>query len=286
MLIEFTATCDKFINYLKKSELKLTVILNNFGDNVTELRVYCELLTNVNKQCDQIITLLNNNQVTTNFELVDITLQRYLQQLNLMFPNIKPITDPCSLIIDVNARDIWKKEIGENVLRTSFDIFHDKIILKYFSDVYTDSLFLGYLRFFINFPKDNIINIVKWNQLTLVFGFETFYEEFKLLTNNNGFIGLVSAVTATNIIYNHPPLSYLIRWSRLQPDVFSITYKKQNNECLNYRMEKKPDGTVEKLSTVLKTKFSEYKPIEKKLSTEAIEKTNLVEYAKKSKTYY
>ena len=120
----------------------------------------------------------NISKITVNFDILDLSIRRYMHQLNYMFPILssevpKPLADSCflppsspddasSIIKDEGARNVWDKYVGRSVHSVDFSWFYEEVLLKRFPRFALDEVFRDTFRFFVNFPRDDMMTTYKW----------------------------------------------------------------------------------------------------------------------------
>ena len=111
----------------------------------------------------------NPAAMTVNFDILDLSIRKYIRQLDSMFPVLSPEpqqlhnTLPSHIIKDEKARYVWEKFVGKNQYHAKFTEFYDNVLLSVFPQLQHDSgRFRDIFRFFVNFPRDDMITTYKW----------------------------------------------------------------------------------------------------------------------------
>ena len=109
----------------------------------------------------------NPAAMTVNFDILDLSIRKYIRQLDSMFPVLnagpQPHILPSHVIKDEKARYVWEKFVGKNQYHADFTEFYDNVLLSVFPQLQHDSgRFRDIFRFFVNFPRDNMITTYKW----------------------------------------------------------------------------------------------------------------------------
>ncbi len=131
-----------------------------------------------------------------------------------------------------------------------------------FPEVMENKIFRAFLTVFINFPHDNMVTTYKWNQLTLSFGFKTFYQEFvNHVTDEGGFIGLANSIAAEKLLAEANKGTYVIRWSRTYPEILTFSVKDINGKISHVRNERQQGKPPITLSQFKETHLKGYKPV-------------------------
>ena len=103
--------------------------------------------------------------ITENFDMIDLTLRRYMHQINSMFPLEtagQPQQPPSHLIKDRDARALWEKFVGKDAYYADFTWFYDQVLIPTFPELRYDHRFRNAFQFFVNFPCDDMLTTYKW----------------------------------------------------------------------------------------------------------------------------
>ena len=132
--------------------------------------------------------------------MIELTLRRYLQQFKALFPKKKiNIISPSDLIKGEKARTYWKNNFGDNKMYIEWDFFCDHL-KKRFPNIVEDNDFYEKLKFFINFPEDDIFTVYKFELLICLFGpINRFEENIKLCFSHSGFLGLINRLVLKDL---------------------------------------------------------------------------------------
>jgi hypothetical protein len=137
-------------------------------------------------------------KITVNFDILDLSIRRYMHQLDYMFPILspetpKPLADSCflppltpddasSIIKDESARAVWDKYVGRSVHCVNFSWFYEEVLLKRFPRFALDEVFRDTFRFFVNFPRDDMMTTYKWYSNDFLSVFELLLIDIVLFT--------------------------------------------------------------------------------------------------------
>mmetsp|Transcript_29654 Transcript_29654/g.33047 ORF Transcript_29654/g.33047 Transcript_29654/m.33047 type:complete len:522 (+) Transcript_29654:269-1834(+) len=196
--------------------------------------------------------------ISPNFDIYELTLRRYYDQLKRMFIEADDHTlhEPSTLIADEQARLLWTELFGQGRYFVKFDQFCSQVIQPLVSshsreiDASYEDL-IASLKFFVNFPRDDLVTPYKFHLLCCHWGpyskIACNLEKYALC---NGFVGLVNAIHSKHILseistQNNGKTYVLMRFSRLHPDKLTISYMSPNREVRHYR--KPVNMTVEDL---------------------------------------
>jgi hypothetical protein len=227
----------------------------------------------------------------------------YYQEINSFFPlelqsNSLPLAS--SIIEDERARELWIKHFGENCYMTTFDEFlkmlSDEQICKIELDNSSDTKdqclrFKLFLKYFLNFPSDDMVTPFKWNQLIRLFGpFDGFCENFLSNVTSRGFLGLINRIKAYEILSNlRSKRKLIIRLSRTEPQYLAFSYRNSDGH-IGHLINKDSDGNAIKFNDFLKLKFPNYTVVDMRINIEKILnanlETSLTEYASQGYSDY
>eukprot|EP00027_Filamoeba_sp_ATCC50430_P008028 CAMPEP_0168548958 /NCGR_PEP_ID=MMETSP0413-20121227/4847_1 /TAXON_ID=136452 /ORGANISM="Filamoeba nolandi, Strain NC-AS-23-1" /LENGTH=377 /DNA_ID=CAMNT_0008579313 /DNA_START=229 /DNA_END=1362 /DNA_ORIENTATION=- len=227
-------------------------------------RLYGVLYFRLLDTCSIIKALSRASIKFAKFDLLELALRRYLFQLQKMVSPEQFMNQPSELIDLPEARAFWEENVGQ-VYYTDFDDFCKRILPQVFPMMQYNEDFALYLEHFLNFPEDNLMTTCKWNNITRIFGFKNFEEEFCKYALGKGFCGLINQVEAFEIINEQPDNTYLLRFSRMQPDVLTITTK-----ICHRRNDAKEDGQPVPIGEFLNNHCSDLEPCSMGLSKEAL----------------
>mmetsp|Transcript_10953 Transcript_10953/g.14637 ORF Transcript_10953/g.14637 Transcript_10953/m.14637 type:complete len:562 (+) Transcript_10953:36-1721(+) len=201
--------------------------------------------------------------MTVNFDILDLSLRRYIHQIDNMFPvrssecgesssssgvksclslNSSLQTCPSSIIKDPSARKFWETHVGTKLPFINFNHFYETALVPSFPQIQGDNHFRDFFRFFVNFPRDDMLTTYKWAVITDQFGpFEEFVDNFRTFACRNGFLGLINCVEAEEHLTG--PNTFLLRFSRKEPEKLTFSFKVVNSsQALVCRHKRKPCG--------------------------------------------
>jgi len=251
--------------------------------------------------------------LTVNFDILDLSLRRYLRQLKAMFPipevsppkssskapssssdsdgpRASPLATslaplplrsipeyPSGLIADAKAREIWEARVGKDRHACHFQWFFDNVLVKEFPVIQADERFRDFFTFFVNFPRDDLLTVYKWSVIIDQFGpYEHFAKNFSTYACNEGFLGLINSVEAEDHLSGVN--MFLLRFSRKEPEKLTISCKLRINGRTVVRHRRKPLETS--ISSFIAQHFnaSHFRPVQKKLEHTATRLERLDEY--------
>jgi hypothetical protein len=230
--------------------------------------------------------------ITENFDIFELKLRSYLEELRALFPLNSSPYSPLSVITDEGARLVWARNFGESPF-VSFEKFvhmleGERVIPRGASE---DRMGM-FLRYFVNFPIDDAVTTFKWNQLVRLFGpLDHFANNFQQLVTGRGFLGLINRIQAYEILtVTHQPRTLLIRASRTEPQFLAFSYKDSEGK-IAHRLNKDRHGRLVPVEEFMRTRFAGYELVGQGLNLEKIfgvEKYSdpLSRYASESGGYY
>jgi hypothetical protein len=246
--------------------------------------------------------------ITSNFDIFELKMRGYLQELRALFPldsTVEILPMPSSLILEQEPRDMWIKHFGGEKYFISFEeyvkMLEDEEMCQFGEERY--ETFKMFLKYFLNFPSDELISPYKWNSLLRLFGpFDRFCENFMNIVTKRGFLGLINRVEAYEILtMRHINRSLLIRLSRTEPGFFAFSYRNSDGH-IGHLINRGDNGEVVNVDDFIASKFPNYQLINSSLNIEAIifrninvgpleggrqyETIGLCEYSKGSYTRY
>jgi hypothetical protein len=309
--------CDEILsNHLeKKFSTKVKLLLETLNDlkDRSVLRVKSCSKAHYNIDCyytmtnvllshlyesNGIISRIRDNPdlMTVNFDILDLSIRRYIDQLDYMFPassSFRPAADSCflaptcveeasSIIKDENARGVWNKYVGKNIHSVDFSWFYERVLLVRFPLIQCDDVFRDFFSFFVNFPRDNMMTTYKWTVIIDQFGpFDEFPSNFKKYGCGFGFLGLMNCVEAEEHLT--APNMFLLRFSRKEPEKLTFSFKIMNGaHGVVCRHKRKPCGVP--ISLFINQHFNprRFFPVEKRLEDHATQLDNLEQYCESS----
>jgi len=224
--------------------------------------------------------------LTDNFDVLELTARRYLQQLDALFPLFRAKPDPPSeLIQDKKAREAWEQYTGSKTYFITFADFID-MLKKYFPEVERTE-FTEHLSYFVNYPNDDLICPFKWNCLMRKFGpFDEFETNFQAIVMGKGFLGLINRVTAEEILAKQPieKKLLLMRFSRTEPNFMAFSYKDEEG-AIQHSLNKKDSDPSQPMNVqkYLEEKFDGFERVPQKVKIQKLRKMpSLVDFARAS----
>lgn len=283
-------TVDLFQEYLK----------NQSSENMRN-HAYITLLNIVSDQLEQTLHMITRivegtTSITSNFDIFELTLRRSYSQLTQMFP---PLGQPAAvsecpslLIHDPKARKLWEDAFGPFCSLVTFDTFLKEIVVARILQGRkweNDDHFQQSLRYFLNFPVDNVVTTYKWHTLIQLFGpFDQFVTNFCQYGLGQGFLGLTNRINAFEILsIKKESRIFLIRLSRTEPNFLAFSYKNSRGE-IGHQVNKGKDGQPIPILQFLQQRFPGYSLVPERLDLASIlgkANSSLCEYADGLKDY-
>jgi len=225
------------IEFLKATVMLLRTYFKQNGllqePKVVPMREYTKLLGILDKQLlethfvlEQVIS--GQIYMNENFDIIELSLRRYYSDFMLMFSPLgeanQAYSRPSLIITDDKARKVWEKNVGKHVYFCSFKAFYKEVLRK--ETNLEDKEFKRYMKYFLNFPKDDTVSVTKWNTLTRLFGpYRNFYRTLHRYVMGTGFLGLINRIRAEEILKDYPD-HVLIRFSRTAPLLLAFSENK------------------------------------------------------------
>jgi hypothetical protein len=264
-------------------------------DTINLILHYISLQNDENKECESFLLFLQaiiarmselnkmaekiyNFQcaLTPNFDIFELTLRNYYQEMRTLFPLDKSPKNfpPSSLIEDSKAREAWESVFGSSLYFVSFSDFLQMLITQQIIDPNARNfeLFQMYLRYFINFPANDLITPYKWNWLVRLFGpCDSFFLNFTRIATGTGFLGLTNRIQAYEILtLSHQPRCYLIRMSRTEPQFLAFSYRNSSGH-IGHQINKDPTtGLPIPIDQFVQSKFANFTLVSKSLDVDRI----------------
>lgn len=242
---------------------------------------------------------------TENFDIFEMKMRGYYQEINTFFPlefqsDSLPLAS--SIIEDERARELWIKHFGENCYMTTFGEFLKmiseeqicKIELENSSNEEEDQClrFKLFLKYFLNFPSDDMVTPFKWNQLIRLFGpFDGFCENFLSNVTSRGFLGLINRIKAYEILSSlNSKRKLIVRLSRTEPQYLAFSYCNSNGH-IGHLINKDSNGNIIKFDDFKKSKFPNYTVVDMTINVKKILdyhnlENSLTEYASRDYSDY
>ena len=251
---------------------------SNQREEIKDLSTFQELFGVITSRMADILKMMKRiekmeSTITNNFDIFELKLRGYLEELKALFPLEGPPQPPLSLIADTESRFVWAKAFGENMPFVTFDKFLGMLeaerIFERTSELYPRAV--SYLRYFVSFPSDDLITTFKWNQLTRLFGpFDNFVYNFQQIVTGRGFLGLINRIQAYEILtMAYRPCTLLIRASRTEPQFLAFSYKDKDGK-IAHRLNKDRNGQLVPVEELIRSKFPGYELVDNRIDIEKI----------------
>jgi hypothetical protein len=227
-------TCVLLLGYLSEQYTKHGWI------NTPSHWVFYTLLNNIKHQIIDVNRMLGDLntglfQITVNFDIFEIALRKYYEELVVMVPVVIPSilssSETVKLILDdsslTNVTDCWNRHF-EGKLIVPFDAFIGKIITELSPEDVHNERCVRYLSHLFNFPRDNVFSVYRFRVFVLLFGpLEMSVTNFKNFALSNGFVGAINMIKAEELLTELLPKlrrsTVLMRFSRRQPEFIAFT---------------------------------------------------------------
>ena len=270
------------LQFLKDTVDLLTDYVSSQEEAILSFEPYDRLLGLLGDRMDEVYLMLQRiknrtSSMTANFDIFELKLRGHLDELKSMFPigDSSVVYNPSFVIADEGARCAWLRHFGPNVYMVPFEKFlsmleAEGIVASNASPA--RERFVLFLRYFVNFPSDDLVTAYKWSVLIRLFGpFECFSQTFSEVVARRGFLGLVNRIKAYEMLTMHPqPRSLLIRMSRTEPQFLAFSYKNSEGQIGHQINKDRETGLPIPVSQFIRKKFSHYTLINKTIDIEQI----------------
>lgn len=278
------------LTFLKDTVDLLMTYLSKQSAGTLQIRAYVALLDTAAEQMEQTWSMVSRilsgaTVMTPNFDIFELTLRRYQEQLAQMFPTgdsdaqREVVSRPSLVIQHAAAKAIWEEAFGPACWFVSFATFIRDIIERQFLSAGAPpappsldrKALVLFLRYFLNFPVDDMVTTYKWNALVQLFGPpHNFLSNFAAYGLGRGFLGLTNRINAYEILSVKPDTRLvLIRLSRTEPEFLAFSYKNSRGE-IGHQVNKGPDGRAIPIKQFLDIKFPGYTLVPERLDVAAI----------------
>jgi len=272
----------------------LDLILQYLSDQtavISKISEYNELLRILETQLEQTLKMLERiifkqSVITPNFDIFELILRRYLQQLKWIFPIGKAEFPPSKLIEDVRARRVWEDFVGEDKYFINFEEFFDLVIgqdlKRNFLTAPSDKQrFKKFYSYFVNFPADNLMSTYKWNLLMKLFGpYDSFILNFSKVAFGKGFVGLVNRIQAQEILtLQYEKKCVLIRLSRTEPEFLAFSFKDAEKGIIGHQLNRNSNNQLIPVEEFLQLNFKGFTLVHQQINLDAILGRHIVNYA-------
>jgi len=316
------------LQFLKDTVEHLVSYVCNQREDIKVLEVYGVFLGVCHSRLEEVADMLRKistgeSTVTENFDIFELKLRSYLEELHALFPveDGKPRDSPyrpgagaaggegatltasqaeggrllpTSVIQDEYARQIWESEFGPEVFYVTYDRFllflsHRGLVTE--EQMPDSEMYHLYLRYFLNFPSDNVVSTYKWHQFVRLFGPpQQLATNFGTIVSGQGFLGLINRIRAYEILTLTPqPRSVLIRFSRTEPQFLAFSYRNSEGKINHQVNRDRKTGEPIPVDVFLRKRFPKYHLVNKRLDVRTIlgckRGSSLCEYASASAGY-
>ncbi len=262
------------IRFLWDTVLKISSHVSAQSKERRDSILFKVLLKIINKRMLDIETVLKKIQdgklwFTANFDMLEMVMRGHLEELVALFPNGYETPCPIDIIEDEDAATLWVYQFGVDTYYVEFDTIVQKLGDMGF--ITSTKKMTPYLRYFLDFPGDNIVTIFKWNQLIRLFGpLMQFNANFELVTMGMGFMGMTNRIHAHELLRGMPGEKlFLTRMSRTEPSFFAFSYKNSQG-MICHRVNKNTNGDIVPIMEFIQKTFPTYSCVNKKLDIESL----------------
>jgi len=236
------------LKFLDDTVKKIGSYFGNYYDGLQEslgshgkYNIQYIVLSSINNQLYELYYCLRNiysgnRFITVNFDIFEIALKKTIYDFEILFPKkFVGMINYSDLIEDPDAKSIWVAKFGENCPAININTFINEFLNH---NGIQNKAFIGYFTHLFNFPKLGIMPISRFNTIIKLFGpYKNFIENFEKIVvgTHSGFVGYMNSVGCEQFMRSLMKeghigeRSYIVRFSRTQPNVFTITFIEKNN---------------------------------------------------------
>ena len=266
------------LQFLNETIGLIVAYQSNQREQIKDLATFQEFFGIITARMVDVLKMLRRiermeSTITDNFDIFELKLRGYLEEMKAVFPLEGAPPPPLSLIADTSSRYVWAKCFGKNTAFVTLERFLAMLetegIFERGSELFSHAIL--YLRYFVSFPSGDLISTFKWNQLTRLFGpFDNFATNFQRTVTGKGFLGLINRIQAYEILtMTYRPCSLLIRASRTEPQFLAFSYKDKDGK-IAHRLNKDRHGQLVPVEEFIRSKFPGYELVDKRLDLEKI----------------
>ena len=296
------------LKFLKDTLELILAYMSDQVDIVKSIRAFQDILQISLFRMDDVLDMLNKisdgrSILTANFDIFELKLRTALEQFHSMFPlsSAKPrdspysggrqqsgpdqvtasensmdvISSPSLVIQDEYARAAWVAEFGEKCFHVDFDDFLRMVkhrLLNDDSGISSFETFVLYLKYFLNYPRDEFVTTYKFDLFIRLFGpAASVAANFNKLVAGQGFLGLINRIQAYEILtMTSTKRCLLIRFSRTEPQFLAFSYKTSEGKIAHQINLDRKTGKPIPVEKFIKTRFPKYQIVNKKVNVHAI----------------
>lgn len=235
--------------------------------------VFYILLNNVHHLVTDVNRMLNDLnsgtfQITVNFDIFDIALRKYYEELSVIVPFVLPSiissTETVELILGnvTSMSNCWNRHFNGKLI-VPFDAFIEKIITELSPEDANNKRCIQYLSHLFNFPRDNVFSVYRFRLFVALFGpLESAVVNFKNFTLSHGFLGAINMIKAEEILMQLLPQlrrsTVLMRFSRRQPEFIAFTSIDVRTGKVEHRRNINMEGKAVPIAQYLARAFPGY----------------------------
>lgn len=287
------------LQFLNDTIILISTFCSTQPTKIRDFHPFQVLIQNIYDRMVDVLNILQkiekkDSTITANFDIFEFKLRGYLEEIKILFPSGE-IYLPHEIITDNCARSAWIKYFGDATFFVTYEKFiemfeSEKIITQ---GTHYYHIVTSFLRYFVNFPTNDVVTTVKFNFITSLIGpfDENFAEKFRQNVSGKGFLGFINRIQAYEILTVNPKSRVLlIRFSRTDPQFLAFSYKNKNG-VIRHRLNKDENGQIISVDKFINQFFPGHSFVEQKLDVDKIflgknSYNQLSDYAQGSGHYY
>jgi hypothetical protein len=200
--------------------------------------------------------------ITVNFDVFDLVLRRYVEEMGVLHPKDGTQVEPLQVIASEPARAVWELVFGQ-ALVVPYDTFQERILWRDWPEERHNSRLRKHLAMHVNFPRDNMMSVYRFHCLTAVFGpWENLLGNFRDIAMQPGFVGIVNMIKAEEMLEKNVAFmrrrTVVMRFSRRQPDFLAFTSIDPKTRRVEHRRNVDRFGKSIPIRSYLSLAFSGY----------------------------
>jgi len=293
-LLYLLQTLEISNNFLKEVEFNKEYYSTFLSIEISVIETFFSIQSLI---IENILETLNfvqlGGKLTNNFDILELKLRSNFEETRAIFLKENLMIHVENHIEDNQARKNWVDYFGMNVHIVQFNDFLDFLakqnILNKDAEDYEKKI--NYFKYFLNFPSIDVVTPYKWNLLIKFFGpYEFFSYNFFKIMNENGFLGLINRIQASEILKSSPSKSLLIRISRTESQLLAFSYKNSKG-IIGHKLNKcSKTNKIVPIYKFIEENFKDYKLVPFTLCPELIfnnlEDFSLSDYAINDNGYF
>lgn len=177
-------------------------------------------------------TLFKSAVLSLNLDVMELGLRRRMMEMSISVPNNM-------------TKRLWDYAFGPLTFAVNWDVFERKMLRTWCPDILARA---NHVKAFLCFPDKDVVSIQSLSIFCNLYGPENrMWHNFRNLIGP-GFVGIVNAINAETMLLTTAPmlrtLTYIIRYSRTYPDLFTITTIDTDSGITNHYRNIDSEGKI------------------------------------------